>query len=187
MAIYVSCLLTYIVRISAVCLHFNLKFSCLLTFQFELQLFVYISICMVQLLVYISILRCSCLFTFQLKSQLIVYIFVSLIVQLPFTLNGESSRVPFQHWKLTFLKVFPLMFLIISPRLLALSHFFAYCSNPDGILALLLSIIFHGLCYCIYLIYKNKSINEKLEEFLFLGFVSSMIAPCTIIDPRHSV
>ena len=108
----------------------------------------------------------------------------NLIVQLPFTLNGQSSRVPFQHWTLTFLKVFPLMFLIITPRLLALSHFFAYCSNPDGILALLLSIIVHGFCYCSYLIYKNKSINDKLEEFLFLGFVSSMIAPCTIIDPR---
>ena len=39
-----SCLFTFLLLVSAVCLHFNLNFSCLFTHQFEFQLFVYISI-----------------------------------------------------------------------------------------------------------------------------------------------
>ena len=110
----------------------------------------------------------------------------NLIVQIPyFGMEGKSRiLLPYQHWKLTFLKIFPLMFLVVTIRLLALSHFFAYCSNHDGILALLLSIIAHGLTFICYAFLKRKSINEKIEEFLLLGFVSSFVAPCIIIDPR---
>ena len=95
---------------------------------------------------------------------------------------------PFKCWK-NYLIVVPIMILIVTPRMLVLSIYFAtirygFCiAILTGILTVY-SILFWLLIP--YKFFKEQKVEKFLGKFLSLHWLTSIFGPCIVIEPKSS-
>ena len=135
----------------------------------------------------------------------VIWTVSSTFLKLPFIVNGKKEA-PFNCWK-NYLIVGPLVFLIVTPRLMALSMLFASFKGLIclGIIAVCL-FIYAGIFW--FNVYPNQNINDLTEDgiglevdserksnhipedfwnLIYLSFISSVIGPCVSIYPRSAL
>ena len=95
---------------------------------------------------------------------------------------------PFRCWK-NYLIVVPIMTLIVTPRMLVLSIYFAtirygFCIAILAGILTVYSILFWLLIP--YKFFKEQKIEKFLGKFLSLHWLTSIFGPCIVIEPNSS-
>lgn len=106
-----------------------------------------------------------------------------------YVLYGSHNYVaPFRCWK-NYLIVVPVMTLIVTPRMLILSIYFATIRYGFCIAILAGILTVYSILFWLLIpdkFFKEKKIEKFLGKFLSLHWLTSIYGPCVVIEPNSS-
>ena len=135
----------------------------------------------------------------------VIWTVSSTFLKLPFIVNGKKEA-PFNCWK-NYLFVGPLVLLMVTPRLMALSMLFASFKGPICLGIIAVCLIIYAAIFWIT-VYRNLKVNNLKEDnidsdvesesqsnpipedfwnLIYISFISSVIGPCVSIYPRSTL
>ena len=123
----------------------------------------------------------------------VIWTVSSTFLKLPFIVNGKKEA-PFNCWK-NYLFVGPLVFLIVTPRLVAFTMFFASFKGPLCLAIIAVSVSIYAAIFWILVNRNLKKTNvtedrvgsEEFWKLVYISFISSVIGPCVNIHPRSAL
>ena len=122
----------------------------------------------------------------------VIWTVSSTFLKLPFIVNGKKEA-PFNCWK-NYLFVGPLVFLIVTPRLVAFTMFFASFKGPLCLAIVAISVFIYAAIFWILVnrnLKKNNltedSVGSEFWKLVYISFISSIIGPCVSIHPRSAL
>ena len=96
---------------------------------------------------------------------------------------SNEQKVPIsQYWK-NFLLVGLLMLLMVTPRLVLISIYFACCRHGISIVFLAMALGAYAIPYWCYVYTKFKGCGKETLKLLLVNFATSVIGPCIVIIP----
>ena len=101
-------------------------------------------------------------------------------------ISGEQKVPINQYWK-NYLMVAFLMFLVVTPRLIWISTFFACCRHGISVAFLAIALITYAIPYWSYVYANFKNCGKETWKLIIVNFFTSMIGPCIVIDPKSSL
>ena len=130
----------------------------------------------------------------------VIWTVCSTFLKLPFIVNGKKEA-PFNCWK-NYLFVGPLVFFIVTPRLMALSMLFASFKGLICLGIIVVCLFIYAVIFWIN-VYRSLKTNDLTEDqagskvesespedfwsLIYLSFISSVIGPCVSIHPRSAL
>ena len=135
----------------------------------------------------------------------VIWTVSSTFLKLPFIVDGKKEA-PFNCWK-NYLFVGPLVFLIVTPRLVAFTMFFASFKDPLCLAIIAVSVFIYTAIFWILVNRNLKKANltgdsvgsdvesksqsnhipEEFWKLVYISFISSVIGPCVSIHPRSAL
>ena len=99
----------------------------------------------------------------------------------------NEQKVPNSpYWK-NYLVVGPLMLLVVTPRLILISIFFACCRHWVSVDLLMIALVVYGIPFWKYSYAKFKSYGRETWKMILINFAASIVGPCIAINPTSSL
>ena len=100
---------------------------------------------------------------------------------------ANEQKVPIsKYWK-NFLLVGFLMLLMVTPRLVLISVYFACCRHGISVAFLAIALGVYAVPYCCYVYTEFKGCGKETCKLLVVNFATSLIGPCLVVNPTSSL
>ena len=109
----------------------------------------------------------------------------SAYMNMPVFVDGEKV-LTIKYWK-NLLLVGILMLIMVTPRLVIISIFFACCRYQNSALVLFIALSCYGIPYWLFVFAKFKEYEWKCWRLIAVNFATSLIGPCIVMDPKSSL
>ena len=90
----------------------------------------------------------------------------------------NEKKVPnTPYWK-NYLVVGPLMLLVVTPRLILISIFFACCRYGVSVALIMIALVLYGIPFWTYAYAKFKTYGRETWKMILVNFATSIVGPC---------
>ena len=98
---------------------------------------------------------------------------------------SNEQKVPIsQYWK-NYLMVGFLMLLMVTPRLVVISIYFASCRHGISVVFITIALATYAIPYFGYVGFRGH--GKETRKLIVLNFATSLIGPCIVINPTSSL
>ena len=106
-------------------------------------------------------------------------------LKMPHIYNEQT--VPNTPYWNNYLVVGPLMLLVVTPRLILISIFFACCRYGVSVILPIIVLVVYGIPFWIYSYAKFKSYGKETWKMILINFAASIVGPCISIHSTSSL
>ena len=110
---------------------------------------------------------------------------ISAFVKMPHVYEEEKMPIS-RYWK-NYLVVGPLMLILVTPRLIVISCFFACIRYGNCVAIMMIALSGYAIPYWIYIYANFKGCGKETVKMILVNFATSILGPCIVVDPTTAL
>ena len=110
---------------------------------------------------------------------------ISAFVKMPHVYEEEKRPIS-RYWK-NYLVVGPLILILVTPRLIVISCFFACIRYGVCVAIMTIALSGYAIPYWLYIYAKFKGCGKETVKMILVNFATSILGPCIVVDPTKAL